>query len=272
MRQAGKYGRRTPKKAKAIRFSDIWTGAISLYPPYVDYLARLDGGWNMLGNDAAGDCVAVTWANFRRLVTGTLTNTTVYPTQSQVWQFYETQNNGFDPAGSSTTNGPGSSDDSGMDIQTALEDLHQNGGPDGAKLVFFASVNVKNPVEVKAAIAACGALWTGINVYDNNQSEFAAELPWQFVPGTALDGGHSILTGGFGTTVGLPSVLSGDEKFITWAAETSFTDNFWANGTEEAWACIWPEQLGTRSFQLGVDKQLLAQAYKQTTGQAIAIP
>ena len=43
-------------------------------------------GWQMLGNDVADDCNAVTWANTRRLVTATLT-TEYYPTQAQVWQF-----------------------------------------------------------------------------------------------------------------------------------------------------------------------------------------
>ena len=226
----------------------------------------------MLGNDVAGDCVSVTWANFRRLVTATLTAHTLYPNQNQVWQFYETQNPKFNPNGTNTTNGPGSSADGGMDIQTALEELHANGGPDGAKIFAFASVNVKNPAECKAAIAACGALWTGINVYDNNFTDFSNEQPWQFIPGTGLDGGHSVLTGGYGSSVGLPTSLSGDEKFITWADETSFTDNYWTNAVEEGWAVIWPEQLGTRSFEQGVSLNLLAQAYQQVTGQQLVIP
>src|SRR6185437_4855164 len=150
MRTMGKYGRRPPKQARAIAFADIWTGTIPKHPPYVDYLAHLGGQWNMLGNDSAGDCVAVTWANERRLVTATLTSTVSYPDQDQVWQFYKTQNPNFDPNGTSESNGPGSSADGGMVIQTALEELHANGGPDGAKVVAFASVDHTNLNQVKA--------------------------------------------------------------------------------------------------------------------------
>ena len=92
----------------------------------------------MLGNDAAGDCVAVTWANQRALVTTALARSTSYPTQDEVWTFYRTQNPNFDPTGTKDTNGPGSSADNGMDIQTALEYLVHNAGPDGAKAIAFA--------------------------------------------------------------------------------------------------------------------------------------
>ncbi|MEP7023235.1 MAG: hypothetical protein ABJB47_05365 [Actinomycetota bacterium] len=96
---AHKYGRRPPKNAPALRFSSFRHAKVPDYPGYVDYLEALPG-WEMLGNDHVGDCNAVTWANMRRLVTGTLT-TEYYPTQDQVWQFYQTQNPGFDPNGSS---------------------------------------------------------------------------------------------------------------------------------------------------------------------------
>lgn len=272
MRKAGRYGRRTPKRARAIEFSDIFSGNFPQEPPYVDYLVRLGGGWAMLGNDVAGDCVSVTWANFRRLVTGVLFGHPFYPTKDQVWSFYQTQNPGFNPNGSAETNGPGSNHDNGMDIQTALEYLHQNGGPDGAKLYAFARVNAQDVNEVKAAIATCGALWTGVHVYANNESEFGSSQPWDFDATSQLDGGHSVLTGGYGLNSMDSGALGGDEKFITWAEETSFTDSFWSHAVEEAWACIWPEQLGTRAFEEGIDKGALASAYQQITGQTLVIP
>jgi hypothetical protein len=262
-----KYGRRPPKNAPALRFGSFLSSAAPPHPQQEDYLAKLTG-WQMLGNDVAGDCNAVTWANTRRLVTATLT-TEYYPTQAQVWQFYETQNPGFDPNGTSDTNGPGSSDDQGMEIQTGLEYLHRTGGPDGVRAVAFAKVDHTNIDEVEAALAIFGGLWLGIQVLDANQQQFANGLAWTDVPGSPIDGGHAILGGGYTTA---------DVNFITWAKETEFARSFW-NGVvhgnplvEEAWVVIWPEHLGTTAFEHGVDQAQLAADYRALTGQPLALP
>src|ERR1700722_683455 len=209
---AYKYGRRPPKNAPALQLASFLRRAAPGapgYPASEDYLGKLGGGWQMLGNDVAGDCNAVTWANMRRLVTAALA-TEYYPTQAQVWAFYQTQNPDFDPDGSSGTNGPGSSADRGMEIQTGLEYLHTTGGPDGVKAVAFAKVDHTQIAQVRAALAIFGGLWLGINVLAANQQEFADGQPWTDVRGSAIEGGHAILGGGYEQGV----------KFITWARET----------------------------------------------------
>lgn len=261
-----KYGRRPPKNTPALKFRSILASAVPVFPAQEDYLGKLSG-WQVLGNDVAGDCNAVTWANMRRLVTATLT-TENYPDQDQVWQFYQTQNPGFDPGGSDLTNGPGSQDDQGMDIQTGLEYLHANGGPDGVKAVAFAKVDHTNLDEVKAALAIFGGLWLGIVVLDANQDEFKDGRPWTDVSGSQVDGGHAILGGGY---------TSRDVKFITWGKETEFTRSFWngeVQGTplvDEAWVVIWPEHLGTTAFEQGIDQAQLAAAYRALTGHPLVL-
>jgi hypothetical protein len=263
---AHKYGRRPPKNAPALRFSSFQRREAVAFPRSEDYLAALPG-WQILGNDKVGDCNAVTWANMRRLVTGTLT-TENYPSQDQVWQFYQTQNPGFDPAGTAETDGPGSKDDQGMDIQTGLEYLHGNGGPDGVKVVAFAKVDHTNMAEVKAALAIFGCLWLGINVLSQNQDQFSEGKAWTNVPGASIEGGHAILGGGYST----------DIKFITWGQETEFASSFWngsVQGTplvEESWVAIWPEHLGTKGFEQGIDQAELAAAYKSLTGGTLVLP
>jgi hypothetical protein len=261
-RTPGKYGRRSPKRARALQLKDYLTGVVPAVPAAEDYIAALDGGWQMLGNDQAGDCVAVTWANTRRLVSTTL-GTASYPDQAQVWSFYETQNPQFNPDGGDVS-GPGSPNDGGMDIQTALEDLVASGGPDGVRALGFAAVNYKDPAEVKAAIAIFGSVWTGINVLDINQQEFSDDQPWDWSPSSPVDGGHSILTAGYGAPGAGP--LGGDERFVTWAQETSFTDAFWENAVEEAWVVIWPEHLTSNEFLAGVNLQQLSVDYQEITG------
>jgi hypothetical protein len=262
-----KYGRRAPKNAPALRFGSFLQSGAPAYPQDENYLATLTD-WQMLGNDVAGDCNAVTWANTRRLVTATL-STEYYPTQAQVWQFYQTQNPNFDPNGTAATNGPGSSADQGMDIQTGLEYLQSTGGPDGVKAVAFAKVDHTQLAEVKAALAIFGALWLGINVLDANQQEFSAGKAWTDVSGSPIEGGHAILGGGYTTD---------DVRFITWAKETEFAKSFWdgvVQGNplvEESWVAIWPEHLGTKEFEQGINLSQLAADYLALTGEQLTLP
>lgn len=259
------YGRRHPKRAAAIDFERLWTGAIPAHPPAADYLGTLSN-WQMLGNDVAGDCVGVTWANVRRLVTS-FAGAEDYPNQDEVWHIYKTQNPNFDPAGSSSTNGPGSSADGGMDIQTLLEYLTTTGGPDGAKAVAFAKVNPKVPEQVKAAIDIFGYVWTGITVLEANMTDFNEGKPWDYHSTSQVDGGHSVISGGYdGDNTG------GDERFITWGKETSFTDTFWSHLVEEAWVVIWPEHFAQKSFLAGINIAILAADYNALTGKDLPIP
>ena len=247
-----KYGRKAPKRAPSLRLCNYLTGVVPTHPVYEDYLAALGGGWDMLGNDRLGDCVSVTWANTRRLVSSTL-GAPSYPDIDKVMTFYATQN----PGGS----------DNGMDIQTALEDLVAHGGPDGVSAVGFASVNHADLDEVTAAIAIFGSVWTGVNVLSINEQQFREQVPWDFVPGSPAVGGHSVITGGYGKIDADTGALSGDNKFITWAAETSFTDAYWSECVEEAWVVIWPEHLGAHEFLAGIDLAAFAADYTLITGK-----
>lgn len=244
------YGRRAPKSAAALMLSRVLTGVIPAHPASEDYGSRF-GGWQMLGNDQYGDCVAVTWANQRALVSTVLSGKTSYPPLDQVLAFYKTQNPGF-PA-----------EDDGMDIQTALEYLVKVGGPDGVKAVAFAKVDHTNKEELRAAHAIFGQVWYGVNVLDANQAEFGNGQPWDYVPHSPLDGGHSVAGVGYDPI---------NIKFITWAKETSFTEAFRAHQVEEAWVVIWPEQLGTTQFVLGIDIWALAADYQAITGKTLPLP
>jgi hypothetical protein len=252
-----KFGRRAPKNAPALKLGPLLTGVTPVHPASEDYLAALRS-WQMLGNDQYGDCVAVTWSNVRRLVTSALTPPGHYPGLDQVIAFYKTQNPGF-PA-----------EDNGMDIQTALEYLHATGGPDGVKAIAFAKVDYTNPDEVKAAIAIFGSVWVGFNVLNSNMTEFDSGQPWDYDPSSPVDGGHSVIVGGYGPPG--TGALGGDERFITWAQETSFTDLFWSHQVEECWAVIWPEHLGSKAFLAGVNVTQLAADYQELTGQPLPVP
>lgn len=252
-----KLGRRPPTNKPALMLGPLLTGVVPAHPAAADYLARLSA-WAMLGNDSYGDCVAVTWANERREVSAILGGREVYPTLAQVIEFYKTQNPGFP------------SQDDGMDIQTALETLQSAGGPDGVKAVAFAKVDVSKPDEIKAAIAIFGQVWTGLTVLDANMDDFDHGLAWDYHAGSPVDGGHSVLVGGYGPAGA--GALAGDERFVTWAQETSFTDLFWQKLVEEAWVVIWPEHLANVAFLEGVNLAALAADFQELTGKPLPVP
>lgn len=251
-----RYGLLPPKRAPALRLADF-IKAIPEHPLEVDYLARLND-WKVLGNNQYGDCAWVAWANSRRFVTALLGQAENYPTLEQVLEGYKTQNPGFPD------------EDNGTDAQTMLEYLHHNGGPDGVKLVAFASVDTSNLEEVKAAIYIFGSLILGIEVQGLNQQDFADGKPWDYHPNGQVEGGHAILSGGFAEN------SKNDIRFITWGAETGMTDSFYDNLVNcprgEAWCLIWPENVGTKQFVEGIDMNTLSADYQALTGRTLSLP
>jgi hypothetical protein len=249
-----KLGKRDPKNAPSLALGPLLSGIVPAHPAATDYLAKLPG-WQMLGNDQYGDCVAVTWANVRRLVTAALTGKEKYPSMADVLAVYKTQNPAFP------------SEDNGMDIQTLLEYLSKTGGPDGVKAVAFAKVDTSNLEEVKAALAIFGFVWTGVQVQSKNMDDFSAGRPWDYRASDSVEGGHSIVSGGYSTPT-----PTNDVRFVTWAKETGFTDRFWTHLADEAWVVIWPEHFGSQAFLQGIDQSVLASAYLAITGRVLPVP
>jgi len=226
-----RYGRRPPKQAPALHFGTIRRAVQLPYPDSCDSTADLDD-WQMLWNDSWGDCVVVTWASIRRIVTALYATEHYTTDEASILALYRTQNPGFDP--NSRSHGPGSDDDAGMDIQTLLEYLVKHGGPDGVKALAFAKVNHADEDEVKAALAIFKTLWLGVTVTGDDEDEFPSQ-PWTRT-GQVL-GGHSITGTGYNPDVYLMQ---------TWADEGQLSKDYVLNGSqragvEEAWVVIWPE-------------------------------
>lgn len=230
-----KYGRRPPKNAKAMRFARVADALTPLsYPSVSDATVKIPvDSWQMLWNDSWGDCVVVSWSSIRRVITSLYTTENYVTDEDSILKLYRTQNPDFDPNGDST-NGPGSRADGGMDIQTLLEYLVKEDGPDGVKALAFAKVDHTNVDELKAALSIFKVLWLGVVVTGDDEQEFPAQA-WTR-SGRAL-GGHSIIDTGYN-----PS-----EFYIqTWGDEGFLTNDFVVNGNEqagveEAWLVIWPE-------------------------------
>jgi len=248
-----KFGKREPLNKPALMFADIATGVIPDHPAMMEELPKF--GWRMLGNDQYGDCVAVTWANNRRVMTR-LVGEEHYPDLSQVLELYGTQNDWR------------SGEDNGMYVQACLEHLNKNGGPDGVKAVAFAKVDWTNEAEVEAASWIFrNSLWIGTAVQRANLSDFDARRPWDYHEGSSIVGYHGILGGDYDS-----DLSAQDQRMATGAELTGFTRNGFARLVDELWVVIWPEHFQTQAFQVGVDRQKLADAYKTLTGRDLPLP
>lgn len=256
-----KYGARIDNPTKpALAYAAFRAVTPVPHPAAVDYT---DPGWAMLGNDVAGDCEAVRVANNRRHVMHFLAGREAYMTQDQVWDIYRSQNGGFVPGDG--PHGYGSADDRGMDTQTLLEYGHSAGFPDGARVRFFAKVDHTKPDEVAAAIATFGGVWVDISVTEANQEEFNQGILWDYVKGSPVDGLHAVYAVGY-------REVRGGVQMITWAAETGFTDLFWAHQVQQVFVVAYDEHFGTASFETGVNRDALAAAYLALTGKTLVLP
>lgn len=254
-----RLGRRPPKMAEALHFSRFWTGIIPEHPIAVDYL-NIVADWDILGNDTYGDCGPVSVANLVALVTKTLTGVENYPTLDQVLDLYRRSGNPNFPV-----------DDNGVDMQTMLEELHNNGiGPVGGRTrcVAFAKVSLNNLDEVRAAIAIFGGLLLGVDLDIAQQSQTDTTKVWDFVPGSPEWGGHAVLAASYTSAV----VRLPDIGVESWAQIIGLTDSFFLNQAEEAWVVILPQHLGTTQFMSGVNLNALAADYRILTGDPLPLP
>jgi hypothetical protein len=251
-----RLGRRPPKLAPALYLGNFWTGAIPAHPASADHFAEI-ADWGMYANDAFGDCGPVSVANQRKLVTRYLTGAEQSVSQEDVFDLYRRSGNpDFDPA-----TGVG---DNGVDLQTMCEAL-VGGGIAGTKALAFAKVDVASIDEVRAAIGIFGSVLFGVHLEVAQQGQTNQGL-WDSVDGSAVWGGHAVLGGKYA------GQLTDDVSVITWASVVEMTQSFEERQVEEAWVVVWPEHLGSRTFQDSISLAVLAADYKELTGRDFPVP
>lgn len=247
-----KLGRRPPKNAPALRLSSFLTGVVPAAPPLADHFAKVPS-WLLGENDRYGDCGPVSVANQRLLITSYLSQPQRV-TQDNIFDLYRRSGNpGFDPATGA--------DDNGVEMQTMLE-ATVAGGIGGTKALAFAKVDPTNEQEWQAAIAIFGSILLGVTLDTAQQAQTDAGL-WDYRQ-SPIWGGHAILGGRYKENLGDVGDRTG---VITWAQVVDMTDPFIAHQMDETWVVVWPEHLGTKAFQEGIDLAALASAYEALTGR-----
>lgn len=256
--------------ARALKLSKYHDLAAVEYPD-IDYSGDYAHWKDTLdGNGTEGDCVPCGIGNTRRLEAAVLLgDENLSITIDQIVALYQIFNPGFDPNGSPSTNGPGSQDDGGCNIQDVLEWLVKNGfpiGPNGEKLAGFVKVDHTNLEALRGAISLGGSVLVGGIVTDTQQQEFPNK-PWTWDPSGANGGGHCFLLTGF---VRAKKLFTG----VCWAAAFPITEDYLNNGLDEAWLLIWPSMLQSREFTAGTDVATFAADVAAATGQPfpVAVP
>lgn len=252
-------GRAKGKRDPIVRDSVPFKKFLKAIPtaPIVDLAPNY--AYPMDGNDTVGDCVVAAWDHFRQVVTGLLTGTAQNFTQDELWSFYKTQNPDFDPNGTPDTNGPGSSFDCGMSVQTFLEYLQSTG-----YIVGFAKIDQTNESEMKAAVYLGLGIITGV-VLDEAQMDQFDQGIWDNVSGSPADGGHCIPLVGY---LGTPDQIT----CVTWAKLVQCTQAFILDQMDEAWFVITPFHIANPGFRDHFDLEGFANAVSEITNGVIVIP
>lgn len=242
-------GRRPPTNKPALMLGPLLTGVVPAHSPAADHFAKVPQ-WILGGNDKYGVCGPVSVANQRLLVTTYLTGKPEIATQAAIFDLYRRSGNPtFDP------NDPGGPGDAGVDYQTMLEEVIR-GGIGGTHALAFAKVNVDDIDEVEAAVDIFGSNLLGVTLDVSQQAQSDAGT-WDYAP-SSVWGGHGVLNGRYTDRPDLGGVVS-------WAEVLNYTDAFEAHQVDEAWVVIWPEHLGSATFQQGVDLAALAAAFSELT-------
>jgi hypothetical protein len=238
-----------------LKFADLRTGVAPEHPLTADHFSGVTYG--LYKNDQLGDCGPTMIANIRRAITKILGGRQVDPTQADVFDLYSRSTNPpFDPKTGAN--------DNGVVLADMLSALLK-GGIGGVKPIAYAAVNVKDLDEVRAAISIFGALALGVDL-DVAQQEQTDNGLWDYAR-SAEWGGHAV------PTLGYTSAAKGRDFTVpTWAQLVGMTDAFWAKQVQEAFVIIWPEHLGTKQFQQGIDMPAANAAYTAVTGKPGPFP
>lgn len=224
-------------------------------PPVSCLFADASITWDMLGNDAVGDCTCAEVGHQVNQLTWYGSGVEVKPTTAQVLAFYSAIT-GYNPKDPST--------DQGAYVQDVLA-YWRKSGLIGHTIVAYAAVDVANVIEVKQALALFGSLNVGLSFPGSAMDQFNAGQTWDVVPGAAIEGGHCVMVVGY-DAAGLDLITWGKRIRMTWAFWRAYVDEAWLvldqDGVKKAGAYF----TGLASFYA------LGQAFTALTGQPNPIP
>jgi hypothetical protein len=243
---------------KANRFLD--SGKLPAPPAAVDWLKPVPS-WPMYGNDNWGDCVFAEIGHAEQQISLLGQGAEVRVTNADVLGGYSVVT-GFNadagPPGDNPT-------DQGTFVQDALAWWRKTGIA-GHQILAYAYVDPSDLTLVKQCIDIFGSVSIGFNFPASAMTQFNRGLPWEPVAGSAIQGGHCVMVGGY------------DAKYlnvVTWGALQKMSYAFWAQYCDEAWVVIDDEMVNrmtSKSFSTGVDLAAFAADFTTLTGTSVPLP
>ena len=226
--------------------------AVSAAPASADWLSQVPS-YPMYLNDRIGDCTCAAAGHMEQAWTAAASSEVTVP-DSAVLKLYELAS-GYDPA-------TGANDD-GAVMQDVLG-LWRKSGLGGHKILGFAQIDHLDHAQVKAAIAAFGTVYVGVNFPQSAMDQFDAGREWTVVASSPIEGGHAGNVGAYD---------SGTYTCVTWGEQQKLSSQWWAAYVEEAWVVVtqeWIEANG--NTPAGEAMADLGEQFTQLTGEPNPFP
>ena len=217
-----------PRDLRLAQYLD--TATLPSLPPTFGH-DDLVTSWGMLGNDRYGDCVWAGAGHEHELWTReSKTHADATFTDANVLAAYSAVT-GFTPTDPST--------DRGTDMRAAANYRRTHGIVDTAghthKIGAYVALGIGNLTHLDYAIYLFSAAGIGIQFPVSAMDQFRQGVPWDYVPGSKIEGGHYI--------VGTRKRPDGLYDVITWGKVQPATPRFLTHYMDEGLTYLAPEML-----------------------------
>lgn len=236
---------KTPARRGAVKFKlASYLRKVELpTPPKVFGHQQLVSNWQMLGNDAYGDCV---WA-------GAAHETMLWNKEAGIIVSFNNQGvlsdyaevTGFDPDIPST--------DQGTDMQVAASFRRKTGVVDAKgkrhKVAAYLALRAGDVDQLALAMYLFNAVGIGIKFPNSAATQFRNGQPWSVVAGSPIEGGHYI--------PGVGRDVQGNIIVVTWGRLQRMTPGFYKKYCDEVVAYVSTEETKDGKSPEGFDVEQL---------------
>jgi len=190
--------------------------------------------WQMMKNDQLGDCTCAA-AGHMIMNWSANTSTVVTPTDDEIIQAY-TAVSGYDPSNGNNDNGA---------VELDVLNYWKSTGIAGHKILGFATVDVQNIDQVKAAMYLFGGVYTGFNVPQFIMNDTGNHNWTQQSQDTNIIGGHAVPLFGYGR---------GGATLVSWGELYTLSWQFWQTYFDEAYAIVTSDWIKSTGLSpVGID-------------------